>query len=130
MKPSKSTLALAVMASIAHSNAALAEDSGAQNKYQPTLMNQVTVSATRSEKQLKDVAGSVTVVDEEQIEKEMATDIRDLVRYEPGVDVSSDGRTGSKGFNIRGMEANRVKIMVDGVDQPFSLDVPSSRSEK
>lgn len=118
MNTPKSRLALAVIAataSLAQSNVVVAED---KTTYQPTLMDQVTVTATRSEKQLKDVAASVTVVDEEQIEKELVTDIKDLVKYEPGVNVGSDGRTGSEGYNIRGMDGNRVKIMVDGIDQP------------
>ncbi|OED50539.1 hypothetical protein ACH42_00925 [Endozoicomonas sp. (ex Bugula neritina AB1)] len=84
---------------------------------QPTLMDQITVTATRTEKQLKDVAASVTVIDEETIENQLATDIGDLVRYEPGVSVASDGRAGSEGYNIRGMDQNRVKIIVDGVNQ-------------
>ncbi|MCW7553511.1 TonB-dependent hemoglobin/transferrin/lactoferrin family receptor [Endozoicomonas gorgoniicola] len=121
MKFSKHSLALAIMAasvSVAHAQAETSSDDHSGKHYQPTLLNQVTVSATRTEKQLKDIAGSVVVVDEEQIEKNMATDIKHLVRYEPGVTVGSDGRSGSEGFNIRGMDGNRVKIMVDGVDQP------------
>ena len=130
MKFSKHSLALAIMAasvSVAHAQAETSSDDHSGKKYQPTLLNQVTVSATRTEKQVKDIAGSVVVVDEEQIEKNMATDIKDLVRYEPGVTVASGGRFGSKGFNVRGMDGNRVKIMVDGVDAPqyFHPDGPS-----
>ena len=119
MNTPKSRLALAVItatASLAQSNIVVAED----NTYQPTLMKQVTVTATRSEKQLKDVAASVAVIGEEQMEKELVTDIKDLVRYEPGVTVDIAGRGGLEGFNIRGMEKNRVKIMVDGVNQTQS----------
>ncbi len=96
--------------------------SSAVEASQATMLEKVTVSATRSEKQLKDVAGSVAVVDSEAIEKQLATGIADLVRYEPGIIAGNDGRTGTKGFNIRGMDGNRVKIMVDGVDQPQQLD--------
>ena len=129
MNTQKSRLALAVIAataSLAQSNIVVAAD----NSYQPTLMNQVTVTATRSEKQLKDVAASVTVVDEEQMEKELVTDIKDLARFEPGVNVGSDGRSGSEGFNIRGMDGNRVKIMVDGVDQAEQFTPTNSMYQK
>lgn len=125
----KNTLALAVMAatvSFASAQVAFAEEVAEKEKNvqsKPTLMNQVTVTAARSEKQLKDVAGSVVVIDEEQIEKNLSTDIKDLIRYEPGVSAETDGRTGTKGFNIRGMDGNRVKIMVDGVDQPQQFDL-------
>ncbi|MFK0572153.1 TonB-dependent hemoglobin/transferrin/lactoferrin family receptor, partial [Endozoicomonas sp.] len=88
----------------------------------PTLMNQVTVTAARSEKQLKDVAGSVSVIGEEQIEAQLATNIKDLMRYEPGVIVGTNSRGGLDDFNIRGMEGNRVKVMVDGVDLPKQMD--------
>ncbi len=82
-----------------------------------TLLNQITVTATRTDKKLQDVAGSVSVIDDEQIENQMVQDISDLVRYEPGVSVSSDTRTGLGNFNIRGMDGNRIKIIVDDVDQ-------------
>ena len=135
MKFSKHSLALAIMAasvSVAHAQAETSSDDHSGKHYQPTLLNQVTVSAARTEKQLKDIAGSVVVVDEEQIEKNMATDIKHLVRYEPGVTVGSDGRNGSEGFNIRGMDGNRVKIMVDGVDQPqqFKPAGPYQRGQR
>lgn len=126
---SKNALALAVMTatvSLSQTSPVLAETTTERSvkKYQPTLMNQVTVTAARTEKQLKDVAGSVAVISEEQMEKELVNDIQDLVRYEPGVAVGSDGyRGGSEGFNIRGMEGNRVKIMVDGVDQAQQFTV-------
>ncbi|GAA4648064.1 TonB-dependent hemoglobin/transferrin/lactoferrin family receptor [Kistimonas scapharcae] len=113
MKFKRTLLATAVM--MATATQAMGEETVQTGK--ASMLDQVTVTATRTEKQLKDVAASVTVIDSEQIEKEMARNIKDLMRYEPGVNVGNDGRTGNKGFNIRGMDGNRVKIMVDGVDQ-------------
>ncbi len=84
---------------------------------QATLMNQVTVTATRTERALDDVASSVSVVTAADAEKDMARNIRDLVKYEPGITVASDSRFGLGGFNIRGMDENRIKISVDGVSQ-------------
>lgn len=89
---------------------------------QPTLLDQVTVSATLTEQNLDSVASSVDVTTADDIEKKMVNDIDDLVRYEPGVTVTNDGRTGAGSFNIRGMDANRVKITVDGVDQAKAFD--------
>ena len=86
------------------------------------LLDQVTVTATRSEKQLKDVVGSVSVTTRETMDKELVRNVRDAMRYEPGVEVGTDNRSGIKGVNIRGMDANRVKIMVDGVDQSQHFD--------
>ncbi len=104
----KSQLAIAVMAVSA---------SIAQAGQTSTLLDQVTVTATRTERTLDDVASSVSVVTTDDAEKNMAQDIRDLIKYEPGVNVSSDSRFGLGSFNIRGMDQNRVKITVDGVDQ-------------
>ncbi len=89
---------------------------------QPTLLDQVTVSATLTENNLDSVASSVDVTSADDIEKRMVNDIDDLVRYEPGVTVNNDGRTGAGSFNIRGMDANRVKITVDSVDQAKAFD--------
>lgn len=90
---------------------------------------QVTVTATRMKRRADEVPVSATVIDAEKIEEILATDIKDLVRFEPGVSVrnspsrftaagSSTGRDGNSGFNIRGLEGNRVLIQVDGIRVP------------
>ncbi|MFC7049664.1 TonB-dependent hemoglobin/transferrin/lactoferrin family receptor [Emcibacter nanhaiensis] len=77
----------------------------------------IVVSATRTENRLVDVPATITVIDEEKIDSILSTDIRDMLRYEPGVEATNDGRYGLSGFNIRGLTGNRVKIMVDGTEQ-------------
>lgn len=44
----------------------------------------------------------------------------DLTRYSTDIGVPSTGRFGSQGFNIRGVENNRVAVAVDGVAQAES----------
>jgi len=89
----------------------------------------ITVTATRVPQNVNDVPTIVTVKSDEQIADELASDIRDLVRFEPGVSVrraqsrfsaalGSTGRGGAEGFNIRGIEGNRVLIQVDGIRVP------------
>lgn len=89
----------------------------------------VTVTATRQKRRTDEVPGTVTVITDEEIEKNLATDVKDLVRYEPGVSVrtqpsrftaagASTGRDGNSGFNIRGLEGNRVLVQVDGIRVP------------
>jgi len=75
----------------------------------------ITVTATRSEKAVSEVANTVSVISAEQIEYEIANDIADLVRFEPGVSVSGSGRFGLDGFNIRGIDGDRVLILVDNI---------------
>lgn len=53
----------------------------------------------------------------EQLDREMVQDIRDIVRYDPGISVAEGGRAGSNGFSIRGVDKDRVAIVVDGLDQ-------------
>ena len=90
---------------------------------------QVTVTATRLPTDINEVPATVSVITHEQIEEQLAQNIQDLIRYEPGVSVrasparftaalGSTGRDGNSGFNIRGLEGNRVLIQVDGVRVP------------
>lgn len=78
----------------------------------------ITVVATRTERTLDEVAATVTVKSADDIERELARDIADLVRFEPGVTVAGSGRFGLTGFNIRGIGGNRVLTLVDGVRIP------------
>lgn len=66
--------------------------------------------------------GNVTVIESEQMEEEMARDFEDIVRYLPGVAVSDMGRFGNNGFNIRGLEGNRVAVTVDGLGFAESIE--------
>lgn len=89
----------------------------------------ITVTATRQPVKVADAPATVTVIDEKKIADELATDIKDLVRYEPGVAVPRSptrfgaalgvtGRAGNEGFIVRGIGGNRVLIQVDGVRVP------------
>ncbi|MEX6724884.1 TonB-dependent hemoglobin/transferrin/lactoferrin family receptor [Parapedomonas caeni] len=94
-----------------------------------TRLGAVTVSATKIETDIADVPSTVSVIDDQQIEENLVTDIKDLIRFEPGVSVrsapsrysaagSATGRDGNSGFNIRGLEGNRILIQVDGIRLP------------
>lgn len=89
----------------------------------------ITVTAIRRPADVFEVPNVVTVIDAEDIEENLATDIKDLIRFEPGVSVptspsrfgaalSGTGRDGNSGFVIRGMGGNRVLFQVDGVRVP------------
>lgn len=106
--------------------AAYAEDGANSDAVE---VDKVTVTATRSEKSVSKVPATVTVISSEDIDDGLVKDIKDLVRDEPGVSVrsaparftaagASTGRDGNAGFNIRGLEGNRVLIVVDGVRVP------------
>ncbi|MBB6094186.1 hemoglobin/transferrin/lactoferrin receptor protein [Povalibacter uvarum] len=79
-------------------------------------LKKISVTATRGPRELDGIASTVTVKDAAEIEAELASDIKDLVRYEPGISVgNAPTRFGLAGFNIRGIDGNRVLIRIDDV---------------
>lgn len=95
----------------------------------PVTLPAVSVLASRTEVAGDQVPATVTVFTAEQIEAMLATDIKDLIRFEPGVSVVSQparfgaalgttGRGGNEGFTIRGLGGDRVLMVVDGVRSP------------
>ena len=89
----------------------------------------VVVIGTRSQRLASNTPATVSVIDAAQIETMLATDIKDLIRFEPGVSVptsparfslalSGAGRDANSGFTIRGMGGDRVLIINDGVRVP------------
>lgn len=96
-------------------------------------LNQIVVTATRAPVKIQDVPVSITVKTDRQMADEMVSDIKNLVRFEPGISVrqspsrfgaaiGATGRDGASGFNIRGIEGNRVLIQVDGVRIPDGFE--------
>ena len=85
---------------------------------EPLVEETVTVVGTRTERSFPEVAATVSVTTAEDIERRVARNIADLVRFEPGVTVAGGGRFGLDGFSIRGIGGNRVLTLVDGVRVP------------
>ncbi|MGR5219177.1 TonB-dependent hemoglobin/transferrin/lactoferrin family receptor [Vibrio parahaemolyticus] len=104
--------------------------SSAHAEQQSNLLNEVVVTATRTEQDAQDVSSSVSKVTSENIESTMAGDIKQAVKYMPGVRAEGSGRFGISGFNIRGMDGSRVKILVDGVQQPHAYNPGASEQRK
>lgn len=105
------------------------EPSEQQSTHAPRAVEKVTVTATRQKRNADEVPATVTVITSKEIEDNLAADIKDVVRFEPGVSVranpsrfsaasSSLGRDGNSGFNVRGLEGNRVLIQIDGIRVP------------
>lgn len=82
-------------------------------------MDAVTVTATKTPRAIRDTPASVTVIDDKEMERRLTGDIKDLIRYEPGISVGAKpDRQGNTSFNIRGIEGNRVLVLIDGVRVP------------
>jgi hemoglobin/transferrin/lactoferrin receptor protein len=118
-----------VAALLSAAGPAFAEEPGAAVSEDPTQLPPVTVLATRTETRADEAPATVTVFIADDIEAMLATDIKDLVRFEPGVSVVTQparfgaalgtaGRAGNEGFTIRGIGGDRVLMIVDGVRSP------------
>ena len=81
--------------------------------------DEITVTATREERQRLDVPATIDVISRQQMDERQVRDIQDVVRYTPGVSVErvtsgTDPWKNLGGFTVRGMSGNRVAITVDG----------------
>lgn len=94
----------------------------------PQYHEQVVVTAVAS-RVAEDVAATpatVTVIPRERLEHEVARDIRDALRYEPGLAIeNSPARFGLGNIAIRGLDGNRVQMLQDGVRLPDNYKVGS-----
>ncbi|WP_246088469.1 TonB-dependent hemoglobin/transferrin/lactoferrin family receptor [Phreatobacter stygius] len=71
-------------------------------------------------------AGTVTVITDRQIDRQLIQNPRDAVRNEPGLAVGNNPtRAGSSSYWIRGIGDNRVRQEIDGVRVP---DYPGSNA--
>ena len=98
----------------------------------PALLDPVSVTATRTATAASRTAASVSVITDEDLEEQQAANIKDALRYEPGVTVRrtayrpgsaalGGGRDGDSSINIRGLEGNRVLLMEDGIRLPSAF---------
>lgn len=78
-------------------------------------MDELVVIASKHPEKLSEASVSVEKIDEEDIEQKNAHNVADLLRGASSVNISDyGGHGGSKTINIRGSNAKRVLILVDG----------------
>ncbi len=78
-------------------------------------LDTVVVTATRYEKLLKDLPQSVTVIDEEEVEKSMANTLPELLNDVTGLQLQNYGSIGAQtSVSMRGMTSSQVLILIDG----------------
>ena len=86
----------------------------------------ITVTGTRSERPVETFPGSIDVIDQEDIQSKNTADVIDILDDLPGVSFENifSSKSGFKGgydggnVNIRGVDKNRVLMMVDGIRLP------------
>lgn len=97
--------ALAAMAACAPSAAAAEETA---------VSRAVTVTANRVEQELADVPMSVSVVTQEEIERSSARNVAELLQDVAGITVTASGSPSIKRVSIRGEDATRTLVLIDG----------------
>jgi|GEM_PF-3676309 len=92
------------------------EDTGKKNEFN---LGQVVVTATKTERTVKNVSSTVTVITKEEIAKSNAKAVLDILKQVPGVYAYDQYGAGVEGhISLRGFApygSQRVLIMVDGV---------------
>lgn len=77
------------------------------------ISEQVTVTAARTEVTASETAAAVSVVDREEIDRRNINTVGDLFRSLPGTSTTNEGAFQVRP-RVRGLESNRVLILVDG----------------
>ena len=102
------------------------------NSNQGTLST-VNVLATRGEKSNLETPATVSTITKDDMDRRGVKNIKDLFSEELDVDVKQTIRTGNsvsgasnrkgsnESINIRGLEGNRLNLMVDGIKLPYSF---------
>ncbi|MEX4579080.1 TonB-dependent hemoglobin/transferrin/lactoferrin family receptor [Haemophilus influenzae] len=92
-----------------------------QNSNVSEQLEQINVSGSTETINVKEKKVGETQISAKKLAKQQASDSRDIVRYETGITVVETGRTGASGYAVRGVDENRVGIMVDGLRQAETL---------
>jgi outer membrane cobalamin receptor len=100
----------------AHAQQSAKDSQGLSSLTIEDLMNIKVTSVSKKEEKLARTAAAVFVITQEDIRRSGATNVPDLLRMVPGLDVAQiNGSTyaiGSRGFNQQ--YANKLLVMVDG----------------
>ena len=79
-------------------------------------LQQLVVTATRSEQALERTLAPILVIDREEIELSEALDVADLLRFHAGLEIARNGGPGqATSVFVRGTDSNQVLVLVDGI---------------
>ena len=80
-------------------------------------LDEVIVTATRTQEEIKKVPSSVTVVTKEQIQKENAVTITDALKKVPGVFINRPKGIAetANGISMRGFGEDSIQVLYDGM---------------
>lgn len=79
-------------------------------------LDNIVVTATRTAQPQANVIADITVIDREQIERAGASSLTDVLRAQPGVQISTNGGAGTNSsVFLRGTNSDHVVVLVDGL---------------
>jgi iron complex outermembrane receptor protein len=103
--------------------AILAQGADFESEPAPTAQSvgEVSVTATRAEREILDTPGNVSVIDRQKIDQSGAASLPDLLRRESGISVTNlstnpaSFTVEARGFNNGGSAGSSVLVLVDGI---------------
>ncbi|MWJ29309.1 TonB-dependent receptor [Halomonas sp. ZH2S] len=82
----------------------------------PQRLNPVVVTATLAPRTADETLASVTVLDEATLRRQDPTSVTDLLRGQPGVDITTQGSFGKQSsLFLRGTGSNANILLIDGI---------------
>lgn len=75
--------------------------------------DQIVVTASSVEQNLKDAPASISVITREDLDKQPVQNLKDVLKNVPGVQLTSEGDN-RQGVSIRGLSSGYTLILVDG----------------
>ncbi len=111
--PKRALVATAISTALFVAPSAIADDNVTDDAVN-TDFEVIVVSGSKTEKPLKDVAGSISVITKHDIEKQLVTDMNQLFKYDPSVQVTGSAG-GAQNIIVRAMGGDRVLMIKDGM---------------
>lgn len=84
---------------------------------EPVKLDPVIVTATRTATAVSQIASSVTVITSEEIAEQQKTQVLDVLRSVPGVNLVQTGNTGGAvSVYLRGTDTKHTLVLIDGIE--------------
>ncbi len=110
----KSLLTMVLASVLLPSTHSVAEDDVVHQSIDENIETLVVIG--KVPRKVQDVIGAVSVINSNTIDRQLAHDIADILRYEAGINmINSGSRFGDSSIAIRGISGNRVVTEIDGV---------------
>lgn len=86
---------------------------GAAQSPEVIRTNNVVVTSTRTEQEVKEIPSAVQVITKEDIQQQGAKNLADILRTATSIDISSGGMVGQS-LSVRGLDTRHTLILIDG----------------